>query len=491
VEIQSDLFLNMTSPDGSSWLKKFGESYSMLWKMIIRPPRDVYSVEELGPQKFRIGMIIYERRDLQIKSSRGHILECSHFVPARRSCAQRPCIVYLHGNCSSRLEAFDVLPVLLPRDLTVFSLDLSGSGLSEGEYISLGYHEERDLHSVLAHLRENCGVTSIGLWGRSMGAVTAILCTETDPGIAACVLDSPFGDFRTVAEELVGKGMIPCPRYLLNVGFDLIRNEVLERANFDPNELRPLRSAPKARCPAFFGVAQDDHFVLPHHTQDLHDAWAVESVLRVFDGGHNGLRPSWFLEEAATFLLDRLNEGVSSNDAKSGGDVVPDPGDIAEQLVNMGFTASAVDVASSLGGKTCGPSCSSKKPAPFTGQLGENDCEGTGSRGVKPQQCEVQDFPGCDEMDEQLHRSGALMTSGDIPLNQAAVVFTEMVANIDDGVFALGFENMRPPVKGARVADHLLYLGFREQHAEEASRRALSVQDAVDYLASQHVVVKL
>ena len=66
-----------------------------------------------------------------------------------------------------------------------------------------------------------------------------------------------------------------------------------------------------------------------------------------------------------------------------------------------------------------------------------------------------------------------------------------MVANIDDGVFALGFENMRPPVKGARVADHLLYLGFREQHAEEASRRALSVQDAVDYLASQHVVVKL
>jgi hypothetical protein len=201
----------------------------------------------------------------------------------------------------------------------------------------------------------------------------------------------------------------------------------------------------------------------------------------VFDGGHNGLRPSWFLEEAATFLLDRLNElddAKSSRAVAGGGD---GGGEVmAREHLNVGFAQNA-----SLG-KPCGPSYSSKKPAPFTGQLGENDCEGQGSLGLKEQ-----DFPGCDEMDEQLHRSGALMASGDIPLDQAAAVFTEMVANIDDGIFALGFENMRPPVKSAKVAEHLLYLGFREQHAEEASRRALSLKDAVDYLASQRVVVRL
>jgi len=27
--------------------------------------------------------------------------------------------------------------------------------------------------------------------------------------------------------------------------------------------------------------------------QDLHNAWAGERLLRVFDGGHNGVRPSW------------------------------------------------------------------------------------------------------------------------------------------------------------------------------------------------------
>mmetsp|Transcript_148661 Transcript_148661/g.477356 ORF Transcript_148661/g.477356 Transcript_148661/m.477356 type:complete len:550 (-) Transcript_148661:70-1719(-) len=289
----------------ASWFGKVGDTYNMLWKMVIRPPRDLYSPEELGPAKFRLGKRVYERRDLQLRSSRG-VLECSHFVPAKSPEAKRPCVVYLHGNCSSRLEAFDALPVLLPRDLTVFCLDLSGSGRSEGEYISLGHHEEKDLRVVLQHLRSQENVSSIGLWGRSMGATTSILRAAEDADLAACVLDSAFRDLRTVAEELVNRGRFPVPAFLLVWALDMIRTEVLTRAAFDPLELMPINCAPLARCPALFGVASDDTFVLPHHTQDLHNAWAGERVLRVFEGGHNGVRPTWFLEEAADFLLDRL-----------------------------------------------------------------------------------------------------------------------------------------------------------------------------------------
>jgi len=39
----------------SMWAR-MQDAYSMLWKMIIRPPRDVYSLEELGPAKFRLGL---------------------------------------------------------------------------------------------------------------------------------------------------------------------------------------------------------------------------------------------------------------------------------------------------------------------------------------------------------------------------------------------------------------------------------------------------
>ena len=60
--------------------------------------------------------------------------------------------------------------------------DFSGSGMSDGRYISLGTHaliqlagshEADDLQSVLKHIRTKIGKRSkIVLWGRSMGAVT-------------------------------------------------------------------------------------------------------------------------------------------------------------------------------------------------------------------------------------------------------------------------------------------------------------------------------
>lgn len=77
--------------------------------------------------------------------------------------------------------------LLLPEDMTVFCLDLSGSGKSEGEYISLGWYERDDVQTVVDYLRGTGTVATIGLWGRSMGAVTALLHSDRDPSIAGIV----------------------------------------------------------------------------------------------------------------------------------------------------------------------------------------------------------------------------------------------------------------------------------------------------------------
>lgn len=299
-------------PAATTWLGHVGDLYSMLWKMVIRPPRDVYEPEDLGPAKFRVGMQAFQRIDLQLRSPRGHLLECSHFVPCKSPEVPRPCVVYLHGNAGSRLEAYDALADLLPRDLTVLSLDLSGSGRSEGSYVSLGYHEEKDLMVVLEHLRSMGNVTSIGLWGRSMGAVTSILRAAEDHQLGACVLDSPFADLRTLAEEIVANTGFKIPSFIIDMSLELVRREVRARAEFDPHELMPIKCAPKAKCPALFGVAGDDDLVPPHHTKDLYNLWAGERLLCEFDGGHNDKRPAWFLEKASDFLAERLGE-VNAN----------------------------------------------------------------------------------------------------------------------------------------------------------------------------------
>ena len=65
-----------------------------------------------------------------------------------------PVVLYLPGNSSSRVEAVPLLPYLLPMNITVLAFDFSGSGRSEGEYISLGYYEKEDVDTVLKYLKQ-------------------------------------------------------------------------------------------------------------------------------------------------------------------------------------------------------------------------------------------------------------------------------------------------------------------------------------------------
>lgn len=66
-------------------------------------------------------------------------------------------------------------------------LAVQGSGNSEGEWVTLGAHEVDDLEVAVKHLRTEYPSATIGLWGRSMGAVTALLYTAKDPSIAGIV----------------------------------------------------------------------------------------------------------------------------------------------------------------------------------------------------------------------------------------------------------------------------------------------------------------
>jgi len=298
----------MAKEGSQSWMEWVaGDSYEEAWKAIVRPYRDTYSEEQLGPAKFSIKGQRCRRKDVKLTNMKGLTLECSHFFPGIDPDLRWPCVVYLHGNSSSRLEAHDVLKVCLPRNLSVFCFDFAGSGRSEGDFVSLGHEEQKDLVVVLRHLRTSGMATSIGLWGRSMGASTAVLRAGKDRCIGAAVLDSPFTNIRLVAEELVNS-RLSMPRFMLDMGIEAVRGEVKMRAEFDIDDVKPIKAAPRARCPAFFGAGVDDDLVLPHHSQDLYDSWGGEDrAIRSFEGGHNDRRPAWFMHEAADWLVMKLD----------------------------------------------------------------------------------------------------------------------------------------------------------------------------------------
>jgi dienelactone hydrolase len=71
---------------------------------------------------------------------------------------------------------------------------MQGSGLSDGDWVTLGAHEVDDIAAAVEHLRVMGQTTTIGLWGRSMGAVTAMAYARQDPSISGIVSVQGLGN---------------------------------------------------------------------------------------------------------------------------------------------------------------------------------------------------------------------------------------------------------------------------------------------------------
>lgn len=199
---------------------------------------------------------------------RQQVLMCSIWEPVERRADKLPCIIYMHGNSSGRVEALAQLSLALSIGCTLFAFDFSGSGLSEGEYVSLGIFEKEDLQCVVEYLRGTAKVSSIALWGRSMGAATAIMHGASDPGIAGMILDSSFADLQMLAQGMVDKGReqgYNVPAFVVKLAIRMIRSSVMKEAGFDIKDMAPINYAPRCFSPALFASGVNDNFVPPKH----------------------------------------------------------------------------------------------------------------------------------------------------------------------------------------------------------------------------------
>jgi len=291
--------------------KLFGGRYDNLWKAIIRPTRDIYENFELGPSKFEINGKCYKRTDLEILNNRGLKLMSSFWEPfdEEREKLEMPCVIYLHGNSSSRCEAYSLLNFLLPKNICIFSFDFSGCGKSEGEYISLGYYEKEDVHSVVEFLQKSKKVSKIALWGRSMGAVTAIMYARKHPSnISALILDSAFYSFNSLIHEIVDS-KITLPNFIVDRLYRTIKDTIREKAKFNLDFLETFTYARECVTPAFFCHGKNDSFVLLHHCIDLfNDYKGKKKYFLLVDGNHNSPRPNEFKNKACIFLHRYLKD---------------------------------------------------------------------------------------------------------------------------------------------------------------------------------------
>lgn len=307
--------------DDRSWLvlESVRSMRRRLVNAIIRPDRKLYCIGDLGPRVFEYDTPIGEqatvtRADFDVTSKRGLSIKASHWVlekNGKSSCG--PCILYVHGNGSCRLEALQgPLTVALTVGISLCAIDTSGAGLSEGNFVSLGYHESSDVYDVAEYLKKTGRASLIALWGRSAGAVAALLTVSTKaPLLSAVVADSPFTSLIALAKELVGqhtqKSTFRIPDLFVDLALSWVAGVVRKQADFDITLCDPLATIGCCFVPVLFVHGCDDNFIVPEHSKVLSNACAAKSRLLLCKNScHNSHRPVDVMTSIARWLQHEL-----------------------------------------------------------------------------------------------------------------------------------------------------------------------------------------
>jgi acetyl esterase/lipase len=145
--------------------------------------------------------------------------------------------------------------------------------MSDGEFISLGHYESQDVMLIVEYLRKQKETSLIGLWGRSMGAVSTLMHADKDPGLACIVLDSPFCSLNELAVDLA-KSRANVPTFIIDLVLSIMKSTIRDKAGFSIDDLNPLKNnVSQSYSPAFFLSAEEDELIKPDHAKRLHDAY--------------------------------------------------------------------------------------------------------------------------------------------------------------------------------------------------------------------------
>ncbi|KAH0789068.1 Clan SC, family S9, unassigned serine peptidase [Histomonas meleagridis] len=278
---------------------------------IIRPPRHEYNHEEL-PLVLQVSEVnsVFLRHPVSFKNSRdiniiGSIYHAADFDPLHGG----PCIVYLHGNASSQLEGQFLVPNFCPHGVFVFCFDFAGCGCSEGEYVSLGYFEQQDTEYLIQILHSTFHMGPFILWGRSMGAATALLVDH--PHVIAKISDSSFTSIIDMCTAIASS--LGIPNFVIPSVLWYLKKAVYSRAGFHLEDVSPLTSRHEFFVPVIFGHAQMDKFIPFEQCKRLYELYpSTEKHLMELPGGHNSVRKETWISYGVLFALKCFGVNTTS-----------------------------------------------------------------------------------------------------------------------------------------------------------------------------------
>jgi pimeloyl-ACP methyl ester carboxylesterase len=262
-----------------------------------------------------------EYREVGLRSSDGLALSAWW---VERGSSRAAVLVHGWGSDKSSLQVLQTALVYEEAGFDVLMLDLRAHGGSEGERVTVGYREVRDVRGALSWLaKRGFGPGRVVLHGWSMGGA-AVVQAAPGTGVAAVVEESAYADLppllRERLPEVSGLPAFFTPGIFLVGKFSL---------GIDPWAVRPVEEAgrlSRAGVPFMIIHSRDDEVVPFEHAEMLAKAhpgatfWEVEGYGHVAAHEHPGYRErlSAFLKGTAA---PRADKGKSSRRPGTPGEI--------------------------------------------------------------------------------------------------------------------------------------------------------------------------
>ena len=260
----------------------------------------------IGPKVFYIGSRMYKREDFELICPHGHLMKCSYFDSFFEQ-NTKSCVLYLHGNSSSRIESIQSLDSVLPLNMSLMAFDFPGCGLSEGSWVSLGFYEKEDSEKIIQFLQKVKGIRNVLLWGRSMGASITIMLSENKSNlIAGIVADSPYANLKRLCFEL-GNKKSRLVKYVFDRAWRFMKEKIQKAYRFDIDELDIVKYAKNGNVPVLIICSKDDEIIQFEHGKEIFDEYKnEEKKIMIIKGKHNETREKDIVKIAADFLWESL-----------------------------------------------------------------------------------------------------------------------------------------------------------------------------------------
>ena len=246
--------------------------------------------------------------EVALASESGHTLRGWWIPPPQDSDGRA--VVWVHGAHSSRYQPLDHgAEFLHGRGYGILTMDLSGRGSSDGEYITYTWNERHDVRSMVRYLRTrpDADASRVVVFGTSNGAASAIYAAAELGDLPALALDAPYADlWRAAGSMLEMRGGIPALRGPLALF-------VRARTGLRIREVRPIEVITEIPGPVLFLHGDRDRQVPPEHSLELHDARSAAGLPSrrwVLPGGEHGFDdyppPGILWNRIADFFDDAL-----------------------------------------------------------------------------------------------------------------------------------------------------------------------------------------